>query len=76
MLENKKRSFMKAVSWRVTGTIDTIAISYLITGKVALAFSIGGIEVFTKFFLYFLHERAWNRISFGRHKETKDDYVI
>jgi len=50
---------MKAVSWRILGTLDTIFISYLITGKFIIAVSIGSVEVFTKIILYYLHERVW-----------------
>lgn len=56
------KSIMKAVSWRIVGTIDTIVISYLITGKLTMAVSIGGVEVFTKIVLYYLHERVWAHI--------------
>lgn len=54
-------SLFKTISWRVVGTLDTITISYIITGSVANALSIGGFEVFSKMILYYLHERAWNR---------------
>ncbi|NMC38486.1 MAG: DUF2061 domain-containing protein [Bacteroidales bacterium] len=56
------KSFMKSVSWRIVGTIDTMVISYLITGKVSLALSIGSIEVLTKTILYYFHERIWAHI--------------
>lgn len=55
-------SLLKAVSWRIIGTIDTIVISYFLTGKLTLAISIGGIEVITKMTLYYLHERAWIKL--------------
>ncbi len=42
------KSIMKSISWRVVGTIDTMVISYLITGKLTLALSIGSVEVLTK----------------------------
>jgi uncharacterized membrane protein len=60
------RSIAKAVSWRITGTLDTILISWIITRKFELAISIGLVEVFTKMVLYYLHERAWNRVKAGR----------
>jgi uncharacterized membrane protein len=60
------RSFIKAVTWRTTGTIDTFILSYLITGKTKLALAISGMEIFTKIFLYYVHERAWNKIKWGR----------
>ena len=74
MSENHTRSIAKAVSWRVTGTIDTVIVSYFVTGKITLAISIGLVEVFTKIGLYYLHERVWNRISYGRPK--REDYEI
>ncbi len=60
------RSIVKAVSWRVIGTMDTIIISWVITGKITMALSIGLIEVVTKMILYFFHERIWNVIKWGK----------
>lgn len=60
------RSIAKSISWRVVGTVDTILISWFITGKLELAFSIGSIELVTKMVLYFFHERIWNTIKWGR----------
>jgi uncharacterized membrane protein len=56
------KSALKAVTWRIIGTIDTMVISYFITGKVSVALSIGSIEVFTKMVLYYFHERLWAHI--------------
>lgn len=72
MTEKPYRSVVKAISWRATGTLDTIVVSYLVTGKFTLALSIGFVELFTKIGLYYVHERVWNRISFGRVKPEKD----
>ena len=66
MKEDKSRSFGKTISWRVLATCDTILISYIITGSFTIAATIGSIEVITKMFLYYFHERAWNKFSFGR----------
>ena len=73
--EKHYRSLVKALSWRVTGTMDTILISFLITGQAKWAISIGFVELFTKIFLYYVHERIWNRLSFGRVK-GKEDFDI
>jgi uncharacterized membrane protein len=56
------KSAIKAVTWRIVGTIDTMIISYIITGQVTVALSIGSIEVFTKMILYYFHERLWAHI--------------
>jgi uncharacterized membrane protein len=64
--EKPYRSVAKSISWRIIGTLDTILISWLITGQLALAFSIGSVELVTKMVLYFFHERIWNNIKWGR----------
>ena len=64
--EKIKRSLLKTISWRVIGTLDTILISWLITGEMTLALSIGTIELITKMILYFFHERLWNQIKWGK----------
>ena len=60
------RSFAKAVTWRATGSLDTFVLSFIITGSAKLAGTITVVEVGTKIVLYYLHERAWSWISWGR----------
>ena len=60
----------KALSWRVVGTIDTLIISYLITGKLDLALAIGGIELVSKMLLYYFHERVWDKLTNKIHERT------
>lgn len=60
------RSIVKSVSWRIIGTLDTIIISWIITGKMTMALTIGSIELITKMILYFFHERLWNIIKWGK----------
>ena len=76
--EKPYRSFVKALSWRVTGTIDTMVVSYFVTGQLNLAVKIGCVELFTKICLYYFHERAWNKIKLGRVevKDSKSGYEI
>lgn len=64
--EKWSRSFIKSISWRIIGTLDTIIISYLVTGALSFALSIGAIELVTKMALYVAHERIWNRIGWGK----------
>jgi uncharacterized membrane protein len=63
--EAHSRSLAKAVSWRITGTIDTFVISFIITGRITLAGSIAGTELLTKILLYYFHERIWAAIPWG-----------
>ena len=68
-----KRHLAKTISWRIVGTIDTMVISWIITGSLAIGAAIGGVEVITKMILYFLHERTWyNYISYGVEKDSFD----
>ncbi|WP_111308133.1 DUF2061 domain-containing protein [Confluentibacter sediminis] len=64
--EKPLRSVVKSISWRIIGTLDTIIISWLITGHLTLAFQIGSVELVTKMVLYFFHERIWNSIKWGK----------
>lgn len=73
MAEKHYRSLVKGVSWRITGSIDTMIISFLVTGKLKFAFAITSVEFFTKIFLYYLHERVWLKVPLGRVKEPPPD---
>jgi uncharacterized membrane protein len=64
--EGHGRSFVKAVSWRTVGTVDTFIISFFVTGKVSLAGGIAAVEVVTKIMIYYLHERVWAVVPWGR----------
>jgi uncharacterized membrane protein len=64
--DTKARSLVKGISWRTVGSIDTFVIAYFFFGKVSVALPIAIVEIFTKIFLYFLHERLWNQSSWFR----------
>ncbi len=59
MLEISKRHLAKTLTWRSIGTLDTLFLSWLITGSLETGFQIGFAELFTKMLLPFAHERAW-----------------
>ena len=59
------RTATKTATWRTLASADTVLLALIFTGNIGTAVSIGGIEIFTKLLLYFLHERAWVRIKFG-----------
>lgn len=71
---SKQRHMIKTVTWRCIGTVDTMVISWLVSGDPMVGLQIGVVEVLTKMILYYLHERAWYQIDFGirsRQKEKK-----
>lgn len=65
-VDTQSRSIVKAATWRITGSVDTIILSFLFTNDLTIATSIGVAEIFTKMILYYFHERAWNRIPLGK----------
>lgn len=74
-MDTHSRSLAKAISWRLTGTVDTMVISLIVTGSVKLAATIGLTEVITKSLLYYLHERAWLKIPYGRRYPPREEAV-
>ncbi|MGB1307424.1 MAG: DUF2061 domain-containing protein [Oceanihabitans sp.] len=54
-----KRHIAKTITWRIVGTLDTILLSWLISGNPVIGLKIGFIEVLSKMVLYYLHERFW-----------------
>ncbi len=60
------RSLIKSFSWRAVGSLDTFLLSLLVTGSAKYAFSIASIEAITKIVLYYVHERVWRLVSWGR----------
>jgi uncharacterized membrane protein len=64
--ETHTRSVLKAISWRTLGTLDTFAISWFLTGKVQIAGSIAALEIITKIAWYYVHERVWAAVTWGR----------
>ena len=68
-----KRHVAKTITWRIVGTLDTMVIGWLITGDALTGLKIGGIEMFTKMILYFIHERIWFKLNLGLpHRKTED----
>ncbi len=65
------RSFIKAVSWRIVGSLDTFMLSLLVTGRMGYAISIASVEAVTKIGLFYLHERAWRLVPWGRLEDVK-----
>ena len=60
------RSLIKAVSWRFFGSLDTFVLSMIFTGNAKYAVSIATAEALTKIALYYVHERLWRLVKWGR----------
>jgi uncharacterized membrane protein len=66
MKVTKTRSFVKALSYRIWGTLSSVAIAYVITKNASLSITIAFWETVVKIFIYYAHERGWNMIQWGR----------
>ncbi len=66
--DSHTRTIVKAVSWRVIATLSTMTIVFLFTRKIFLSLGVGLVEVIAKITFYYLHERTWNKISWGKNK--------
>ena len=73
MTSKIRRSLAKTLTWRMVATTDTFIIAWFITGEWTWASAIAGIEVLTKMFLYYGHERVWNKIAWA--KEYKEPHT-
>jgi uncharacterized membrane protein len=58
-LNLNKRHIAKTVTWRVIGTLDTLLLSWFISGDMSVGIKVGGLELVTKMILYYFHERLW-----------------
>lgn len=59
---SRKRHIAKAITWRIVGTLDTIILSWIISGDPLIGLKIGFAEVITKMALYYFHERIWFKV--------------
>ena len=66
MKESHKRSIVKAITFRIVATLATILVVYLLTGNLILANTIGAIDLVSKLVIYYFHERAWEKVTWGR----------
>jgi uncharacterized membrane protein len=71
-IESHPRSFVKAVSWRVLGSLDTFVWSLLMTGSARIAGSIAVFEILSKIFLFYFHERLWDLVPWGRRRHRHE----
>jgi len=70
VIDQPRRSLIKTITWRITGSGATFGISYLISGNFVIAGSIATIQLVTNTVLYFIHERVWDRVKWGRVSQS------
>jgi uncharacterized membrane protein len=70
-MDSSSRSLAKAVSYRVLGSAVTALIVLLFSGSLKVSLGVGALDMLSKIALYFLHERIWNYIPYGRPKRPE-----
>lgn len=73
---NRKRHIAKTLTWRLVGTLDTIIISWIVSGDFRIGAAIGGAEVITKMLLYYLHERVWYRTRIFNSQSSRIRHIL
>ncbi len=71
-----KRSIAKAISWRIVATLTTFTIVYILTGELTLSMEVGLFDVILKMIFYYLHERGWENMSWGRSKHPLSKIAV
>jgi len=67
-MESHFRSIAKAITWRAGGTVVTFVVAWIITGNLSLSAGISLVDTVIKIGAFYVHERIWNRLSFGKTK--------
>ena len=70
-METTARSLAKAVSYRVMGSTGTALVVFILSGNMKISLGVGALDMVLKIALYFVHERLWNYISYGRPKRPE-----
>ena len=65
-MESTARSIAKAISWRIAGTASTFIVTYLVLGDITISGTIAFVQLVLNTLLYIVHERIWNRVTWGR----------
>ena len=65
--DTQKRTIVKTMTWRITASLTTFFIAWILTGDILIGASIGSIEAIAKIFLYYFHERIWTNVSWERN---------
>lgn len=71
MSDTNTRSIIKTICWRITGSGATFLIAYLMTGNITIAGTIGLIQLISNTILYYIHERIWNKITWGKNESIR-----
>ena len=66
-METQHRTLLKTISWRIIATVISFGIAYFISKDIGIASSIASIQVVVHTIFYYIHERMWNKIKWGKN---------
>lgn len=69
--QSKKRHLAKTLTWRITATLTTIILAWILSGSMEVGLAVGGWEFGIKMVLYYFHERMWYKSNFGLDKSKR-----
>ena len=75
MASTRIRSFVKGICWESIGFIITVFAVYLVYGNLKLSVEFSLVLTAVKIFFFFVHERAWKRVSWGKYQMVKGKKV-
>lgn len=70
MRDELRRTIAKTISWRVVTTITTVALVFVFTKELKIALGIGAVDMIVNMISYFIHERIWDKVDWGKHKQA------
>jgi len=76
MIDSHKRSVVKSICWRIVATLTTMSIVFIFTRRIVLALEVGFFEVIAKMTFYYLHERVWDRVKWGKVKHPLEEIAV
>ncbi len=74
--ETHTRTVLKAISWRVIASLTTMTIIYVLTREWVLTLGAGLVEASSKMLFYYLHERAWGKIGWGKQTHPLENIPV
>lgn len=68
-MDTKTRSIIKTISWRITGTLCTFLISWVILDDIKTSSAIAIIQLTFNSIVFYFHERLWNIVKWGQDEQ-------
>ena len=75
-MDNRRRTIAKTILWRIIAVTVTMMVSFIWLREWDTSITLVITANAIKAVLYYMHERVWNGISFGRIEKVDEDYSI